>query len=320
MVVGACRNMFCRFYLISDRDELESSPFFLSCCAVVLLASACSCWSAGFGAEASGSLMLEAYTLQVSCMQYHLPEMFQTIMGTMITHTKRSVFHLTTSCLPSHSASRSGWFLCSCLAPSAQPFYFRAPFHLVLACSQLCTFWVWSSNEVISCCRSCSPRTCTWVPGGVWDLIASFGKCCIQAWLKKSLESGCLCLAIQFCFNSIFQNENRSALEVPENLRQEQGLQQCSIPCLYAKAASQQNRVWGDGNTANIPALTAGAVDPCMLCLVVSISSPGGIFCCKWRRDELAQSDSSRDRSRWGCTSRRLGALQSCPDSALSHA
>lgn len=119
----------------------------------------------------------------------------------------------------------------------------------MLANSQLCTFWVWSSSKVISYCRSCSHHTCTWVPEGVWYLIACFERFPIQDWLKTFM------LGNITCFNSIFQNENKSVLEVPENSRQ------CSIHCLYAKATSQQYRVWGDGNTANILALTTGAVD-----------------------------------------------------------
>lgn len=120
----------------------------------------------GLGQKPRVLSLLQACTSQVSCLQYHSPEVFRTIMGNAITRTQRFVFHLTASCLPSLSASRSGWFLCSCLAPSVQPFYFRAPFHLMLACSQLCTFWLRSSSEVISCCRSCSPLARTWVPWG----------------------------------------------------------------------------------------------------------------------------------------------------------
>lgn len=250
--------------------------------------------------------LLEANTLPVSCLQYHMPEVFKAIMGNMITHTKKDLYSICPIVVfPPDLHLTQADFCVFMFGTWCSAVYFRAPFHLMLVHSQLCTFWVWSSSKVISCCRSCSPHTCTWVPEGVWDLIACFGRFPIQDWLKTFTFGNIA------CFNLIFQNENKSVLEVPENSRQ------CSIHCLYAKAMSQQYHVWGDGNTANILALTTGAVDPCVCFVGWPVHAHlVGFFAVNWRGDVPAQSDSSRDCSRWGCTSRRLGAVQSCPDTA----
>lgn len=65
--------------------------------------------------------VLEANTLQVSCLQYHMPEVFKAIMGNMITHTKKI-------CIPSAQLLSSlplcislrPTSVCSCLAPGVQ--------------------------------------------------------------------------------------------------------------------------------------------------------------------------------------------------------
>jgi len=130
--------------------------------------------------------------LQIACLQYHTPAVFQMIMQIIITKKIKRFSGLTTCLVTGFPAAlhpaEAG--LCVYLfgIQCSSHFYFRASFHLMLALSQLCTFLVVRSSEVIGHYRSYSSHSCPRTPEELWDVITLFGKLHIQSWLKKLLE------------------------------------------------------------------------------------------------------------------------------------
>lgn len=111
-----------------------------------------------------------------------MPEVFQMIVEIIITKKIRDFQDWpSATCLVTvfPTALHLAWAgLCVYLfgIQCSSHFYFRASFHLILALSQLCTFLVLSSSEVISHYRSYSSHSYTQTPEELWDVIALFGK------------------------------------------------------------------------------------------------------------------------------------------------
>lgn len=106
-----------------------------------------------------------------------MPEVFQMITEKIATKNKKNQGIFRTNHFPPVSSVSSLlhcillWLVCvySYLASTVPAIFIRASFHLILACSQLCTFSALSSTEVISHYRSYSSHSCVWTPEEPWE-------------------------------------------------------------------------------------------------------------------------------------------------------